>query len=167
MSQTFTYSFPIKVLYRYTNIFITLLMILNLIPLVMKVDSNTVLIIPIIISLFIIYLTNRFYFLIYKTFPFKIDVDEEKLVCSDFMFRKKQVFIYYKNIKSVEGGIFEGRLSGLMKICDSETGICITFSHRIKNSTKLIAIILSKIDKKLYDEKIEALQKINQKIRKK
>lgn len=142
-------------------------MIMNLIPLFLSLDSNAILLIPIIISLLIIYFTNRFYFLIYKTFPFKISADENKLICTDFMFRKKEVVIYYKNIKSIEGGIFEGRLSGIMKVCDGETGICITFSHRIKNSTKLIALILSRIDKKLYDEKIKALQKVNQQIRKK
>lgn len=142
-------------------------MIINLIPLVINIDSNAYLIIPIIISLFIIYFTNRFYFMLYKSFPFLIKADDEKLICTDFMFRKKEVIIYYKNVKSIEGGIFDGRLSGIMKICDAETGICITFSHRIRNSTKLIALLLSKIDKKLYDEKIDALQKINSKLRKK
>jgi hypothetical protein len=165
--ETYTYSFFIKLLYRYGNIFITVLMIMNLIPLVIYVDKNAYLIIPIIITLLIIYFTNKFYFLLYKTFPFHIQTDDEKIVCTDFMFRKKEVVIYYRNIKSISGGIFEGRLSGLMKVCDGQTGICITFSHRIKNSTKLIALILSKIDKKLYDEKIDSLQKISQKIRKK
>ncbi|MFN3872362.1 MAG: hypothetical protein ACK4R9_05130 [Ignavibacterium sp.] len=165
--QTFDYPIIIRILYRYGNVFITLLMVMNLIPLVISVDSNTMLIIPIIITLFVIYFANRFYFMLYKSFPFLIKADDEKLICTDFMFRKKEVIIYYKNVKSIEGGIFEGRLSGMMKICDSETGICITFSHRIKNSTKLIALILSKIDKKLYDEKINALQKVNQQIRKK
>ncbi len=139
-------------------------MAMNLIPLAINVDSNTVLIIPIIITLFVIYFTNKFYFMLYKSFPFMIKADDEKLICTDFMFRKKTIMIYYKNIKSIEGGIFEGRLSGIMKLCDTETGICIAFSHRIRNSTKLIAMILSKIDKELYDKKIETLKKINQKI---
>ncbi|MCX8105910.1 MAG: hypothetical protein N3D80_08590 [Ignavibacterium album] len=165
--EIFKYPFVIRLIYRYGNIIITLLMILNLIPLFLNVDSNAILLIPIIISLLIIYFTNKFYFLLYKTFPFRISADDEKLICTDFMFRKKEVIIYYKNIKSIEGGIFEGRLSGMMKVCDSETGICITFSHRIKNSTKLIALILSRIDKQLYDQKIEALQKVSQQIRKK
>lgn len=142
-------------------------MILNLIPLVIYVDKNAYLIIPIVITLLIIYFTNKFYFLLYKTFPFKIISDEEKLTCTDFMFRSKEVSIYYKDIKSISGGIFEGRLSGIMKVCDGRTNICIAFSHRIKNSTKLIAIILSKVDKKIYDEKIESLQKISSKLRKK
>lgn len=165
--ETHTYSFFIKILYRYGNIFITTLMILNLIPLVIYVDKNAYLIIPIFITLLIIYFTNKFYFLLYKTFPFKIISDEEKLTCTDFMFRSKEVSIYYKDIKSISGGIFEGRLSGIMKVCDGRTNICIAFSHRIKNSTKLIAIILSKVDKKIYDEKIESLQKISSKLRKK
>lgn len=162
-----TYSFITKVFYRFGNIFITTLMILNLFPLVANVDSNRILILPILITLLIIYFTNRFYFLIYKSFPFRIEADEEKIVCKDFMFRKKEVVIYYKNIKSISGGIFEGRLSGIMKVCDGEKNICITFSHRIKNSTKLIALILSKVDKKIYNEKIESLQKISSKLRKK
>lgn len=165
--ETFNYTFLIRILYRYGNIFITLVMVMNLIPLVIKVDANTILIIPIIITLFVIYFTNKFYFMLYKSFPFLIKADDEKLICTDFMFREKEVIIYYKNIKSIEGGIFEGRLSGMMKVCDAETGICITFSHRIRNSTKLIALILSKVDKKLYDEKIDALQKISSKLRKK
>ncbi len=165
--EIFKYPFVIRLIYRYGNIIITLPMILNLIPLFINVDSNAILLIPIIISLLIIYFTNKFYFLLYKTFPFRISADDEKLICTDFMFRKKEIIIYYKNIKSIEGGIFEGRLSGMMKVCDSETGICITFSHRIKNSTKLIALILSRIDKKLYDEKIKAIQKVSQQIRKK
>lgn len=165
--ETHTYSFFIKFLYRYGNICITLLMILNLIPLVIYLDTNVYFIIPIAITLLIIYFTNRFYFLIYKSFPFRIEADEEKIVCTDFMFRNKEVVIYYNNIKSISGGIFEGRLSGIMKVCDVEKNICITFSHRIKNSTKLIATILSKVDKKIYDEKIESLQKISSKIRKK
>lgn len=165
--ETHTYSFFIKFLYRYGNIFITLLMILNLIPLVIYLDTNVYFIIPIAITLLIIYFTNRFYFLIYKSFPFRIEADEEKIVCTDFIFRNKEVVIYYNNIKSISGGIFEGRLSGIMKVCDGEKNICITFSHRIKNSTKLIATILSKVDKKIYEEKIESLQKISSKIRKK
>ncbi|WP_337866723.1 hypothetical protein [Ignavibacterium sp.] len=165
--ETHTYSFFIKILYRYGNLFITFLMILNLIPLVIYVDKNAYLIIPIIITLLIIYFTNKFYFLLYKTFPFKIISDEEKLTCTDFMFRSKEVIIYYKDMKSISGGIFEGRLSGIMKVCDGRTNICISFSHRIKNTTKLIATILSKVDKKIYDEKIESLQKISSKLRKK
>ncbi|MEP0862313.1 MAG: hypothetical protein HRF52_12835 [Ignavibacterium sp.] len=165
--ETHTYSFFIKFLYRYGNIFITTLMLLNLVPLVILVDKNTYFIIPIVITLLIIYFTNKFYFLLYKTFPFKIISEEEKLTCTDFMFRSKEVVIYYRDIKSISGGIFEGRLSGIMKVCDGRTNICIAFSHRIKNSTKLIATILSKVDKKIYDEKIESLQKISSKLRKK
>jgi hypothetical protein len=142
-------------------------MLLNLVPLVILVDKNTYFIIPIVITLLIIYFTNKFYFLLYKTFPFKIISEEEKLTCTDFMFRSKEVVIYYRDIKSISGGIFEGRLSGIMKVCDGRTNICIAFSHRIKNSTKLIATILSKVDKKIYDEKIESLQKISSKLRKK
>ncbi len=165
--ETFNYPFIIRILYRYGNIFITFLMIINLFPLIINVDKNTILIIPIIITMLIIYFTNKFYFLLYKTFPFLIKSDNEKLICTDFMFRKKEVIIYFNNIKSISGGIFDGRVSGMMKICDAKTGICITFSHRIKNATRLIALILSKVDKKLYDDKIEALQKISSKIRKK
>ena len=42
-----------------------------------------------------------------------------------------------------------------MKVCDGKNKICIGFFDRMKNSNKLVTLLLSKVDKKIYDEVIE------------
>jgi len=56
----------------------------------------------------------------------------------------------------------------LMKICDGKNKICIGFFDRMKNSSKLVTLILSKVDKKIYDDVIGILEsvKIRQKNKK-
>lgn len=165
--QTFTYSLFFKILFRYGNIFITLLLILYLVPLAVNLDKNLFLLIPFVISLVIIYALNRFYFLLYKTLPYKISADDEKIICNNFFMQKREVVIYYKNIKSVSGGVFDGRIRGIMKICDKNSHECITFSEKLNNSKKLITIILSKVDKEIYQEVIDRLQKLSEKYKRK
>jgi hypothetical protein len=156
--QTFTYSFFWKFVYRYGNLFISMLLIFYIIPLALNIDHNLILILPFIVSLFLLYYINKSYFTFYKLVPFKIETDDEKIVCTNFLFRGKSVTIYYKDIESLSGGIFEAKYRGLMKICDGKNRICIGFFERMKNSSKLVTLILSKVDKKIYDEIINTLE---------
>lgn len=114
--------------------------------------------IPFIISLFALYFINKSYFEFYKIVPYKIEADDEKIVCNDFLFRTKKVTIYYKDIDSLSGGIFVGKYRGLMKVCDGKNKRCIGFFDRMTDANKLITIILSKVDKKIYDEIIQKIQ---------
>lgn len=158
--QIYRYPFYVKLIYRYGNIFASLLLILYLIPLVIEIDENLFLIIPIAVSMLLLYFINKKYLTLYKVMPFIIEADDEKIICSDFIFSDKQITIYFKNIDSVSGGIFEGKLRGIMKVCDGKNQICIAFSERIRNSKNLIAGILSKVDKDVYDSVIERLGKL-------
>ena len=158
--QTFTYSYFWKFIYRYGNLFISVLLIFYIIPLALNIDRNLILILPFIVSLFLLYYINRSYFTFYKLVPFRIETDDEKIVCNKFLFRGKTVTIYYKDIESLSGGIFEAKYRGLMKICDGKNKICIGFFERLKNSSKLVTIILSKVDKKIYDEVIIKLESV-------
>jgi len=166
--QNFTYSSFWKLTYRYGNIIISFLLLLYIIPLALKLDRNLILILPFIVSLFLLYYINKSYFNFYKLVPFKIEADEQKIVCTNFFFRGKTVTIYYKDIDSLSGGIFEAKYRGLMKICDGKNKICIGFFDRMKNSSKLVTLILSKVDKKIYDDVIGILEsvKIRQKNKK-
>jgi hypothetical protein len=47
-----------------------------------------------------------------------------------------------------------------MKVCDGKNKICIGFFDRLNNSSKLVTLILSKVDKKIYDKVIEQIQSI-------
>ncbi len=158
--QVYTYSWFWKLIYRYANIVVSVLLVFYLIPLAVNLDKNLLLLLPFIISLFLLYFVNKSYFVFYKLVPYKINADDEKIVCSDFFFRKKTITIYYKDIESLTGGIFEARYRGLMKVCDGKNKICIGFFDKMINSNKLITIILSKVDKKLYDNVIGKLEEV-------
>jgi hypothetical protein len=167
MIQTFTYSFIWKIIYRYANIVVSFLLIFYIIPLAINLDKNLILLLPFIISLFLLYYVNRSYINFYKLVPYKIEADEQKIVCSNFFFKSKIVVIYYKDIESLSGGIFEARYRGLMKVCDGKNKICIGFFDRMKNSSKLVTLMLSKVDRKIYDEVITKLEEVKIKLEKK
>lgn len=156
--QTFTYSFFWKFIYRYFNLVVTPLLLIYAFSLVTLIDKNLVIIIPLLLSLFIIYYLNKSYINFYKLVPYKIEIDDEKIICSKFLFRDKTVTILIKDIESISGGIFEGKYRGLMKVCDGKNKLCIGFFDRLKNSGKLVTLILSKVDKKIYDKTIEQIQ---------
>jgi hypothetical protein len=137
---------------------VTPLLLIYAFSLVTLIDKNLVIIIPLLLSLFIIYYLNKSYINFYKLVPYKIEIDDEKIICSNFLFRDKTVTILIKDIESISGGIFEGRYRGLMKVCDGKNKLCIGFFDRLKNSGKLVTLILSKVDKKIYDKTIEQIQ---------
>jgi len=155
--QTFTYSLLFKIIFRFGNIIITLLISIYLIPVFYFIDQNTILFLPLIIGVIIIFMVNRAYLTYYLILPYKIEVDDEKMICSDFLLSKKVVTIYYKDIDKLQGGVFNGRSSGIMKLRDRKSKLRVGFSQKINNSEKLIALILSKVSKDLYDEVISNL----------
>jgi hypothetical protein len=155
--QTFTYPLLFGLLYKYGNIAVTLLLVFYTAPIVFYVDQNFILLIPIIISLLLIYFVNRQYFTLYKILPYKIEADDEKLVCSNYFLSKGDVTIYYEDIDSLKGGMFENKMSGIMKVYDGKNSVTLGFYTKLKNSSRLVTIILSKVKKELYDEVLERL----------
>ena len=155
--QTFTYSLIFKIIFRFGNIIVTLLLSIYLIQLFYYIDQNILLFLPLIIAVIILYMINRTYFTYYKILPYNIEADDDKMICSDFLFSKKVVTIYFKDIDMLRGGVFSGRSSGIMKLSDSKNNLQVGFSQKMKNSEKLIALILSKVSKDLYNEVINNL----------
>jgi len=156
--QTFTYPFLFRIIFRYGNIIITPLFVLYTIPLVVLLDENIILAFPLVINLFIIYFLNRHYINLYKTLPYRIESDDEKIICSEFFLSKKEVIIYYNDVESLSGGIFENKISGLMKVCDGKNNVCIGFYQRLNNSGKLATILLSKVNRDIYDNVLEKIK---------
>jgi hypothetical protein len=153
--QTFSYPTFFRFLYRYGNIPANILLIFYLYVSATGLDRHLVNIIPLLILLLVLYLLNRHYILLYKVLPYKIQMDEEKIVASDFLFSDKIITIYYNNISDLRGGIFDGRISGLMKIEDKPTREIIGFFNKLNGVEKLQTRILSKVNRQLYDEVIE------------
>jgi hypothetical protein len=163
-SASCSYSAILKFLYRYGNVIVTLFLSFYILPIVFYLDQKLILVIPLLISLFLIYYVNKHYFMLYKIMPFKIDFDEEKMVCTKFILGRKKFDIYYQDITKLEGGVFENKMSGIMKVYDGRNSVEIGFYPRIKNSNKLITMILSKVHKEIYDEVMERLLKKKKKI---
>ena len=157
--QVFNYPFLFRIIFRYGNIIVTSLLVVYSIPLAFYVDERKILLIPLIVTIFIIYFLNKHYLNLYKILPYKIIADNEKLVCTDFFLSKKKFTIFYEDIALLSGGIFENKISGVMKVCDGKNGICIGFYHRMNNSGKLATIILSKVKRELYDEVLEKISR--------
>jgi len=155
--QTFTYPLLFRIIFKYGNIVITLLLIIYSIPLAAYLDEKKILIIPLVVTLLIIYFLNKHYLNLYKILPYKIDVDDTKIICSGFFLSKKEIIIQYEDIEYLSGGIFENKISGVMKVYDGKNGVYIGFYQRLNNSGKLATIILSKVKRKLYDEVLEKL----------
>ncbi len=155
--QIFSYPLFFRLIFKFGNLVVTFFLVVYSVPLVVYLDQNNILIIPIVIALLVIYFINRYYLNLYKILPYKILADDEKLVCSNFFLSKKELIIHYEDIESLSGGIFENRISGVMKVCDGKNAVCVGFYHKLKNSNKLATIILSKVKKPLYDEVLEKL----------
>lgn len=153
--KVFTYPIFYKIILRFGNIPLTLLLIIYLIPSVLYVDKNPVLLIPLIISSLLIFFLNKIYLTLYKIIPYKIIEDNGKLICSEFLFSNKEIVIDFNNIIKLKGGIFEGKLHGILKVYDGKNNIYIGYFNKIKNSKLLGTLLLSKVNKSVYDEVVK------------
>ena len=164
--QTFTYSFLFQIIFRYGNVIVTPVLLLYSIPLFYFLDEKLILAFPLLVNLGIIYFLNRHYLNLYKILPYRIEADDEKIVCSNFFLSNKEITINYNDISSLAGGIFENKISGMMKVCDGSNNICIGFYQRLNNSSKLATIILSKVRRDIYDGVLEKIQSGKRKVKK-
>jgi hypothetical protein len=63
-------------------------------------------------------------------------------------------------------GIFENKTSGLMNVFDGKNNVHFSFYKRLNNSGKLATIILSKVNRELYDVVLEKIMTGKGKVRK-
>jgi hypothetical protein len=85
------------------------------------------------------------------------------MYCTDFIFSKREVIIYFNDIASLKGGIFEGKLNGLMLVNDGRNKVNIGFYPRLKMGKDLQKFILNRVNKPVYDEVLEKINKRNKK----
>ncbi len=72
-------------------------------------------------------------------------------------YRRQLSTIYYEDIASLKGGMFENKMSGIMKVYDGKNSVTLGFYTKLNNSSRLVTIILSKVKKELYDEVLDRL----------
>jgi hypothetical protein len=153
---TFKYTFFSKIFYRYSVIPVNLLLLFYIFVSVISIPSDWKLIFPLLIKIILLYIFNRFYFKMYKTFPFKIETNNEEMICSDFVINDRKVTIKHSDIIDITGGIFSGRTYKPLYIITDETKVGI--SPHLKNYNELLKIILTNVSKQLYLKLLDDIQ---------
>lgn len=155
---TFRYSFFSRFIYRYSNFIATLLLLFHALVSLSALWIDWVNVIPLAINLVILYLLNRFFFNVYKYFPFKIEINNEKIICSDFFIRDRTIEIKLSEIDKIEGGVFSTKPTTPLYIYVSDKNIKLGFLQHITNFNKLLTVILSNINSKLYHELMDRIK---------
>ncbi|OGU59668.1 MAG: hypothetical protein A2V66_13480 [Ignavibacteria bacterium RBG_13_36_8] len=158
------YKYPLlaRFIYRYANIPATFLLFIHLIVSISMISEKWYYILPVLINALVIYILNRFYFKVYKYFPFKIFIDNERMVCSDFTLSDKEIKVKLVDIDKITGGIFSGKLTHPYYIHERRHNITLGFFQHIKNFNGLLTIILSNIEKKLYHTLLDDMKKLGE-----
>jgi hypothetical protein len=87
---------------------------------------------------------------LYKILPYRIEIDDKKIVCSQFYKKDKTVTIYFSGIEKLKGGIFYGRSKGLM-IIEGENSM-VGFFHHLTNANIFIATLLQNVPSEVYKQ---------------
>lgn len=155
--EEFKYSKFYELVYKYGNIPVSLILFFYFILSLLNIMNGIGFILAALITGLMLFFLNKRYIENYKILPFKIAADEEKIICTNFFKRDKKVEIYFKDITSLTGGIFDKKYSGIIRINDDKHNVSVGFYNRIKNSKMLYTILLSRINLKLYEEVITKL----------
>lgn len=158
---TFTYPLIPRLVYRYANIPLTIILFLYLLISILALRISSISIVPAFINIVLIYILNRYYFRSYKMFPYKIEVDDVQMICSDFPFSRKIVQIRFEDIDKITGSIFSDLRNKPVAIHDGKQNITIAFSLHLGKINDLLTIILSKIKKEKSDELLASLRQRN------
>lgn len=151
VEKIFSYSLFQKLIYRYANIPATLILTIYLLPIVFAKTLNTGSVIYGVFIALMIFLINRHYFFLYRTLPFSIKTEDDKIICKDFFLSNRQIEFKYEDIISLSGGLFAGKVNGLMKILNKD-GKIICFFQKLNNAKIFETILLNKVTPKVYTE---------------
>ena len=159
--KTFTYPLLARIVYRWANIPVTILLLFYLIIYLIAIEKEWTYILPALLNLTIIYVLNRHYLKSYRLFPYKITIDNEKMICEDFMFSNKQVTIYHSDIDKITGSIFSGNKGRPLYIHDEKKGVTIGLRVHLQGYNEVLTTVLSNIKQGLYESLLENIKEFN------
>ncbi len=160
--KTFKYPITAQFVYRFANIPVTLLLLVHLLLLLWGATYDWKYLLPALLNIIIIYILNRFYFKMYKTFPYKIEADDSKIVFSDFFFQKKIITMKYDDIADIKGGIFSGKPAKPIYILDKNENI-VGINQHLKDFNTFLTILLSRIPQNLYVKVLKDMEQLKDK----
>ena len=158
---TFKYSVTSKIIYRYANIPATIFLSLNLISSLLYISKEWYYVFPFLLNLIIIIVMNRYYIRSYKLFPYKIEINRERMICSDFFNGKRIIEIELHDIDFIEGGSLSGTPAKPILLHDAMQDVVIGISPHMKNHNKLITIILSNVKQEVYNDVLALAHELN------
>ncbi len=104
---------------------------------------------------------NRYYIRSYKLFPFRIEINTEKMICSDYFYRNKKIEINLLDIDLIEGGSLYGTPGKPILIHDAVNDSVLGISPHMKNHNKLVTIILSNVSDEVYNSILTVAQELS------
>ncbi len=163
--EKFSYSFFARIIYRYGNIIATLFLSIHLISSIYFITEKWYFVFPTALNGLIIYILNRYFLKTYRLFPFTIEADNEKMICSDFFMSRKRVVIHYKNIDELRGGIFSGYPTRPIYLYDKYQNITVGFYSHVGEFQKLLTKILQYIPEGLYNKLLNKIKTDREKLK--
>ncbi len=156
--EKYTYSFFARIVYRYGNIIATSLLSIQMVASFLGMFIKWYFVFPALINLILILLLNKYFIKTYKLFPFKVEADNEKLICYDFFLSKKKVEIHHKDIIGIRGGIFSNFPTRPIYITDGKQNIEIGFYSHVGKFQKLLTKILQNVPDQIYNDLMNSVK---------
>jgi hypothetical protein len=149
---SFTYKLFYRFIYRYGNLLLTPILLLYMIPAIVTFNYGVGQSLYLFVISAIIFYVNKLYYRLYKILPLQIEIDEDKIICSQFFRRDKKIILHFSEIVKLDGGIFYGKSKGLMKIEGGKSTI--GFFHHLTNANIFITALLQNVPLEVY-QKVE------------
>jgi len=149
---TFKYSLISKLVFRYANIPVTIFLSLYLVSSFLYMFKEWFYVFPFLLNLIIIIVMNRFYIRSYNLIPYKIEINTEKMICSDYFKKSIKNELLLADIDLIEGGSLSGTPAKPIYIHNSSKDVVIGISPHMKDHNKLVTIILSNVRQEVYNK---------------
>ena len=155
--KVFRYPFLAQIIYKHAFYPLILLFGLQLGYSLYLVGASWANLIPATISLIILIVIFKYYSNISKNIPFKIELKENKLTCSEFGYSKKEVILPLDEISGVEGGIFSGKATRPVYIFSEKNDVMIGVLPHLKDYNNFISLILQSVDKEMFKNLVQGI----------
>lgn len=154
--KKYTYPVIAQIVYRYANLFISFVLLTQIFIFILTPQKNWNYLYFVAINLILLYVVNRFYLKNYKYFPYSIEVDSQKIICTNFVLNNRIIEIKISEIDNLTGGIFSQRPSTPIYI--HFKGEQIGVSPHLKDYNKFLTLVLSNVRKEVYDNLLKQMQ---------
>lgn len=160
MMVIYKYSLFAKLIYRYGNIIATLFLSVHFFTSIIIMFEKWYFVFFALINGFFIFLINKYFIKTYRLFPFQISADNEKLICQNFLFSKKEVTISLSDIEKITGGIFSGYPTRPIYIYDGKQKLTIGFYSHVGKFQSLLTMMLKNIPQPLYNRLLDTMKEL-------